>query len=226
MKKLVLGLTFCLAVCLLSACSKPEKPAPTPALPTPRSGEIITTAPPQTPSVPESTPQDEITEPAPPQSPAPSPASHEPTPAAPSEAPVSTPSPAVSHPPASKAQGSFRGDSGTALCLLADWTAASISETELRLTVTVSLESYSLSVGERQKSSFTLGGETTYFRTDAVEVADGSALTRTQLFIWSGIVHPDPDGSLRLPLSISWRFDGTYSGKALEDLTLDGEIRI
>ena len=121
--------------------------------------------------------------------------------------------------------GSFRSDTGTALNLIADWECVSVSAKNVRLTITLSLESYSLSVGERTANQLVLNGVPITFRTPALEVPSGG-LSKTELYTWSETMPLMDDGSLQQDLYVYWVFTGSYSGVEMEKLELSGHISV
>lgn len=204
MKRLV-PILFCIFVLLAAGCSKQESQESTPAaveteLPaaeqTPRGGEVVITA------APGSTPS-----------------------------PVNTPIPTTDDVENGgdydlvDASGSFRSDTGTALNLVADWECISVSAKNVRLTITLSLESYSLSVGERSANQLVLNGIPITYRTSSIEVPSGG-LSKTELYTWSETLPLMEDGSLQQDLYAYWIFSGTYSGKEIDQLEVSGHISV
>lgn len=139
-----------------------------------------------------------------------------------------TPSPSPSPTPTESyglidASGSFRSDSGTALNLIADWSCVSVNAGNARLTVELSLESFSLYVGERPYNTLIINGNTITFHTPAIETDGGDTIV-TPLYTWSETIPLNPDGTLDLEISAEWVFTGTYSGKEIDSLCLEGSI--
>ena len=218
MKRLLaLALALVLALTLFGCWKKPEpSPAPT-AGPTadPNRGETVTTATPapET-SAPLRTPEpSETFQPAPTEEPVPTAGP------APTEEPQpeTTPEPVIVN-PSVLASGSFRSDTGTALNLVAEWRAASVTETTARITVTLYLESYSLDIGERRNNILTFNGEDYYFMTDAIEISGGD-FVKTQLYVWSQEI---PMSELSFELAVRWNLRGSYSKKEMEAIELSG----
>ena len=213
MKRLLaLALALLLALTLFGCWKKPEpSPAPTAGpTPDPGRGETVTTATP-TPEPtdgPMATPEPmETFKPAPETTAQPTP---EPL-------PEETEEPVIVN-PTQLASGSFRSDTGTALNLVADWRAAAIDATTARITVTLSLESYSLDIGERRGNILTFNGEDYYFVTDPIEIAGGD-FVKTQIYVWSQEI---PMSELSFDLSVRWNLRGSYSKKEMEAIELSG----
>jgi hypothetical protein len=213
MKRLLaLALALLLALTLFGCWKKPEpSPAP-PAGPTPDPGrgETVTTATPapEPTDGPMATPEPmETFQPAPENTAQPTP---EPLPEATEEPVIVNPN--------QLASGSFRSDTGTALNLVADWRAAAIDATTARITVTLSLESYSLDIGERRGNILTFNGEDYYFVTDPIEIAGGD-FVKTQIYVWSQEI---PMSELSFDLAVRWNLRGSYSKKEMEAIELSG----
>ena len=204
MKRLT-AVLFCFCLILSSGCAKQKSPDPVPTAvetsaptpePTARGGEVVITA------APGSTPS-----------------------------PINTPMPTAEIPESGSesglvdASGTFRSDTGTALNLVADWECISVSAKNVRLTITLSLESYSLSVGERTANQLVLNGMPITYHTQALEVPSGG-LSKTELYTWSETLTLMEDGSLHQDLYAFWVFSGTYSGVQIDQLELSGHIAV
>ncbi len=213
MKRLLaLALALLLALTLFGCWKKPEpSPAPTAGpTPDPGRGETVTTATPapEPTDGPIATPEPmETFQPAPENTAQPTP---EPL-------PEETEEPVIVN-PNQLASGSFRSDTGTALNLVADWRAAAIDATTARITVTLSLESYSLDIGERRGNILTFNGEDYYFVTDPIEIAGGD-FVKTQIYVWSQEI---PMSELSFDLAVRWNLRGSYSKKEMEAIELSG----
>ena len=109
--------------------------------------------------------------------------------------------------------------------LVADWECISVSAKNVRLTITLSLESYSLSVGERTANQLVLNGMPITYHTQALEVPSGG-LSKTELYTWSETLTLMEDGSLHQDLYAFWVFSGTYSGVQIDQLELSGHIAV
>ena len=215
MKRLLaLALALLLALTLFGCWKKPEpSPAPVPDA-TPDRGETVTTSTPgpEPSPTPMATPAPmETFQPAPENTAQPTP---EPS-AAPTPAPTAEPAAPA---PGTIASGSFRSDTGTPLNLVADWRAVSIDAANVRITVTLSLESYSLDIGERRGNLLTFNGQEYYFLTDPIEIT-GEGFVKTQIYVWSQEV---PLSQLSFELSVRWNLLGSYSKQEMEAIELSG----
>ena len=208
MKKALI-LFLALACLLLSACGllTPPKANPTQSpSPSPNRGETITTAPPSfaPTAAPEPQPTAEAT-----------------------AAPIPEATPSQAEPPApisepekygkEIASGTFRSDTGTYLNLVADWSAVTVNDNSYKLTIILSLESYSLDVGERRGNTLTVNGKEYSFITDPIEIDQG--FTKTKIYVWSQEL---PTSQLNFDLKVVWYMRGSYSGQELETVELSG----
>ena len=87
-----------------------------------------------------------------------------------------------------------------------------------RITITLSLESYSLDIGERRSNILTFNGEDYYFMTDPLEI-EGGDFVKTQIYVWSKEV---PLSKLSFELAVSWNLKGSYSKKEMDTIELSG----
>ncbi len=225
MKRLIaLALALMLALALFGCGKKPEpSPAPTPeSTYDPNRGEtVVTAAPTEEPAAtPMPTPEPmETFQPAPENTaqPTPEPLPQETPAPAETAAPPEGVDPIVVN-PSVLASGSFRSDTGTALNLVADWRIAALTDATARITVTLSLESYSLDIGERRANLLTFNGEDYYFMTDALEVTGGE-FVKTQIYVWSKEINMN---ELSFDLTVEWKLLGSYSKQDMETITLSG----
>lgn len=146
--------------------------------------------------------------------------SPEPSPT-PSPDPSPEPSPTPEAPPLPEGDvlcsGRMRSDTETALNLLADWYITESADGYL-LTVQLSLESYSLSVGERTANTVTVNGIAHSFYSPALEI-EGGGLAKTWLYTYSEALSELPE---QLNLQAVWELRGSYSGKDLPAVELSG----
>lgn len=148
-------------------------------------------------------------------------------PSTPSATPSATPSPTPSPTPTPtptpssvESSGSFRSDTGTPLNIVVNWEISG-SGSSATLLVTVYAESYSLhSQGAWHAGWLTIGGQTYYFDTEAIDY-DGN----TQATNLLGTVAASVDtANLPATAELSWHFQGSYGDTELETITATGTI--
>lgn len=117
------------------------------------------------------------------------------------------------------ADGSFRSDTGTGLNLKVDWKTYADASGTRKLQVDVSTLSYSFFTSPLYQSIvLTLNGES--YSADSAGVSyDGKDLTETPMASFT-VDAPAPG----TPISVVWHYKGTYSGKALDEITAAGVI--
>lgn len=122
--------------------------------------------------------------------------------------------------------GSFRSDSGAKLDLVVDWdlTAEAGADTA-RLTVSVSLSSYSLQVSARPNlCKLTVGETTETFSTPAITI-DENKLTLTPLHTAAFDI-PLTGVPTTFTIRAEFPFNGTYGGKTVGRLTAVGTLTV
>ena len=123
--------------------------------------------------------------------------------------PSPTPTPTVT----SGGSGQFSTDTGVTLNMFIDWTAAKTADGNFDLTVTASLLSGPLSATQFPDNlCFNIGGNT-YYKT-APAIAIDAGMVTTPLGSQTVTVPPG-----NVTVSVSWSFQGTYSGKDIGYLT-------
>ena len=202
---LILVIVIAVLGILIVQRKAPEPPVPS-ASPTvhPPVEETVSPAPAETeqPAVPEETP-------APTEPPV-----FETRPPIETEAPQETPKPIVAD-----ASGSFRSDTGTGLNLKVDWKTYTDAYGSRKLQVDVNALSYSFYTSALYQSIvLTVDGKD--YAANSVEISyDGKDLTETPMASFT--LDAPAAGS---PVSVVWHYKGTYSGKALEEITAGGVI--
>ena len=152
-----------------------------------------------------------------------------PTPA-PTPAPTPTPTPEPTETPrpsepaqeaVGDAEGALRSDTGTGLEIRADWSLSAAEGGAARLTVRLYAESYSLQTREIWHGAvLSVGGQSYEFDTQEVDYA-GPVLGENEL----GELSVELEGlSLPAEASVTWRFQGSYGGEELEEITASGVI--
>ena len=111
-------------------------------------------------------------------------------------------------------------NTGTPLNITVDWQISG-SGSSATLLVTVYAESYSLhSQGAWHAGWLTIGGQTYYFDTEAIDY-DGNTLSTNLLGTVAASI-----GTANLPTTaeLSWHFQGSYGDTDLETITATGTI--
>ena len=155
-----------------------------------------------------------------------------------SSAPLSTKAPALtSKAPASSApsstgpqqpeasvqlQGSIQGEKQSSLSLRMDYTAT-VQGDQVTVDCQLYLECYSLKLGTARPGTITVNGQSVSFRTQSVDQPEN---VRTSLLLHQHTftVPVSQVSGQGIPVQASWRFNGTYSQVAVEELTLAGAI--
>lgn len=146
-----------------------------------------------------------------------------------SPSPTPTPMPTddgKSHTRSISNSGSLTSDSDTALKLEVAWSVTSKNDDELLVTVTVSARHYSLVIGQRN-GSISLAGQSKSFVSPSFNIEDGGDYTTTTQLASESFTVPCQLGeSVDLPVSVTWSYNGAYSGVDYKDITASGSIHI
>lgn len=149
----------------------------------------------------------------------------------PTPSPAATPAPTPTQAPVSSygtalGSGSFRSSTGAKLDIQADWSAKTISSSQVEVTVTISLDSYSLHLKAVPNSvNVNLGGQYVSLDAPAVDY-DGSALINTVLASKTFTVDLSEGQSDDLNLAVEWHFGGTYGDVELPSIECGGTISL
>lgn len=166
-----------------------------------------------------------------PSTPTPAPATPAPTPAPATPTPEPTPGVVIpSVEPVFTASnlgsGSFSSETGVGLNLKADWSAKTISTTQAEITISVSVNSYSLHlVAVPNAINLNLGGQ--YISLDAPAVDyDGTSSRNTPMASKTFTVDLAEGESTDFHLDVVWNFGGTYQQVELLAIECGGEISL
>lgn len=125
-------------------------------------------------------------------------------------------------------RGAFRDNGTPKVHLIVSWEAhyPEKNAKTVELTVSVYLESYSIGVAARDNGTLVIGEDTTVFRTNNIHISDNS-IHRT-LLTQKTVSYTKSSGSavLELDIDAAWNFKGTYSGIAVDWITVSGTIEI
>ena len=132
----------------------------------------------------------------------------------PEESPAPTEAPVVAD-----ASGSFRSDTGTWMNLKVDWKTYSDESGARKLRVDISTVSYSFFIAPQYRSIVLTVDGKTYAADCPGGSYDGEALVETPMASFT----VDASASAG-PASVVWHYNGTYSGKELNDITAAGTV--
>lgn len=125
-------------------------------------------------------------------------------------------------------RGAFRDNGTPKVHLIVMWEAnyPEKNAKTVELTVSVYLESYSIGVADRDNGTLIIGDDTTIFHTNAIFLSDNNVhrtlLTRKTL----SYTKSSGTAILELDIDAAWNFMGTYSGIAVDWITVSGTIEI
>ena len=123
------------------------------------------------------------------------------------------------------ASGSLRSDTNTAMNIVADWSASSTDDGNIKLEVILYVESMSLNLSSLYNGAvITINGEEFTLTTPVIKVTANeqkkSELCRTHIKL------PYTEGGMSIPIKAVWNYNGVYSGVELKKLELSGEALI
>ena len=139
---------------------------------------------------------------------------------------VPTPAPTQATYGASIGSGSFSSETGVGLNVQADWSAKTISSTQVEITVSVSINSYSLHVVAVPNSiNVMLDGQPVSLNAPAVEY-DGTTLRNTPMASHTFTVNLAEGETGSFGLAVEWHFGGTYKDTELPAIECGGDINL
>ncbi len=148
----------------------------------------------------------------------------------PTAAPTPTPTPAPTPVPVPAdtviGSGSFTSETGVPIDIRADWTASTVNENTVRVTVEVNLISYSLHITEGYNTlNVSVGEDYRSANTPAVEHDENTQLT-TRLAATEHYVTLGPGQSATVPVAVEYHFGGVYSEQELPVIECGGSITL
>ncbi len=120
--------------------------------------------------------------------------------------------------PEAEIKGRLVSEQSKSLKLVVDY--AYLPDTS-KVAAIVSVQSYKLNVNKPKTGTLTVGDKTKSFSSTALINEENAAKT----FYIAELEFDAPD-SVSIPISAEWNFAGTYSGVAIEKLTVEGTIEI
>lgn len=146
----------------------------------------------------------------------------------PAVTPEPTPEPTAPPVPAgtSLGSGSFRSDTGVGLNIRADWSARTVNESQVEVSVSVSVDSYSLHlIAVPNAINMNLGGQYVSLDAPAVDY-DGSAAINTPMASKTFTVDLAEGTSSDFNLDVVWNFGGTYQQEELPAIECGGTVSL
>ena len=119
---------------------------------------------------------------------------------------------------------SFRSDTGTGLNMICDWSAVSVEGNQAKVTVTISVESFSLYLSNMGNNVFvSVGGQTGALAQPELEHDGGYTVTT---FGTLEFTLPLAEGSNDFSVAVEWHYNGSYSGVAMDVIECGGTITL
>lgn len=144
----------------------------------------------------------------------------------PTPAPTPTPTPPPVQYGESLGSGTFKSDTGTGLNLRADWSAKTVSDAKIEVTIKVSVDSYSLHLQAVPYAvKLSVNGEYVSMDAPAVDY-DGTSATNTVFGSKTFTVSLSSGSAASIPVAIEWHFGGTYGGEELDVIECGGNISV
>ena len=146
----------------------------------------------------------------------------------PEPTPVPTPEPTPQPQPAGLPVGNGKLSSNTGKWIDVDavWSAETVDNNKVKVTVTANLRSYRLVTGASHNAlELSVGDASTAMDVEALNIETEQEVT-TELGTYSFTVNAPVGQLTELPLKANWRFGGTYSGTRLDYITAEGTISI
>ena len=131
-----------------------------------------------------------------------------------------TPDPIIIYDGGSAGSGDFSGGTGTALCIFGDYSSRIINDSQVQVTLTATLNHSTLTSRSTGVSYWLSGYGTGSSSAPAIDSAGGS----TYLGSYTFTVNLAPGQSTALDCSVSWTFNGTYSGNYIDAVTAYGTV--
>ena len=150
--------------------------------------------------------------------------SDEPSPSvSPSAEPTPTPTPAPSQD--RLMSGSFDSDTGTSLNTHTEWAVTRSQSGALVMEVRVYVRSYTLGIGPRS-GVVTINGTAYSFRSEALSIESNDSPTETLIYSASQELYLNPGELLTVPISVTWNYNGVYSGNDIKSITSETSVTV
>lgn len=150
--------------------------------------------------------------------------SDEPSPSvSPSAEPTPTPTPAPSQD--RLMSGSFDSDTGTSLNTHTEWAVTRSQSGALVMEVRIYVRSYTLGIGPRS-GVVTINGTAYSFRSEALSIESNDSPTETLIYSASQELYLSPGELLTVPISVTWNYNGVYSGNDIKSITSETSVTV
>ena len=150
--------------------------------------------------------------------------SDEPSPSvSPSAEPTPTPTPAPSQD--RLMSGSFDSDTGTSLNTHTEWAVTRSQSGALVMEVRIYVRSYTLGIGPRS-GVVTINGTAYSFRSEALSIESNDSPTETLIYSASQEIYLNPGELLTVPISVTWNYNGVYSGNDIKSITSETSVTV
>ena len=150
--------------------------------------------------------------------------SDEPSPSvSPSAEPTPTPTPAPSQD--RLMSGSFDSDTGTSLNTHTEWAVTRSQSGALVMEVRIYVRSYTLGIGPRS-GVVTINGTAYSLRSEALSIESNDSPTETLIYSASQELYLSPGELLTVPISVTWNYNGVYSGNDIKSITSETSVTV
>lgn len=150
--------------------------------------------------------------------------SDEPSPSvSPSAEPIPTPTPGPSQD--RLMSGSFDSDTGTSLNTHTEWAVTRSQSGALVMEVRIYVRSYTLGIGPRS-GVVTINGTAYSFRSEALSIESNDSPTETLIYSASQELYLSPGELLTVPISVTWNYNGVYSGNDIKSITSETSVTV
>mgnify|MGYP004609899165 CR=1 FL=1 len=150
--------------------------------------------------------------------------SDEPSPSvSPSAEPTPTPTPAPSQD--RLMSGSFDSDTGSSLNTHTEWAVTRSQSGALVMEVRIYVRSYTLGIGPRS-GVVTINGTAYSFRSETLSIESNDSPTETLIYSASQELYLNPGELLTVPISVTWNYNGVYSGNDIKSITSETSVTV
>ena len=145
----------------------------------------------------------------------------------PSASPSAEPTPAPTPDPSQDRlmSGSFDSDTGCSLNTHTEWAVTRSQSGALVMEVRVYVRSYTLGIGPRS-GVVTINGTAYSFRSETLSIESNDSPTETLIYSASQELYLDPGELLTVPISVTWNYNGVYSGNDIKSITSETSVTV